>query len=508
MRRADRAQSELIGNILLVGVVVIVVTTASIGIVLNLTDGGPTSEPTPQADFTVDVTDTEITIGHNGGDSLEASKIRVRVRTASGERKFRMDSPNVTQGNGDTVFEAGEQFQREHNLTGSEFEVRIILEGQQRSRIAQTSIEQPLSPISSGASSASITWASESDWDSAVSSQRVVHEAVGDRSSGTLRLGYRSTDANGQNLTAYWSLDDGEAGQATDASGNSYTGQNNGISSADGVFGTSAYDFDGTGWSEVAGFPDFQRNFSVAGWIRTTDPAVSGQRIFVDDESNTGGYAVSVGDSGNTGAVRFYNRDVNPISMDSPSVVQASTWHHVTATVNTRTQTRTIYRNGTQIQQGTYSGSWGTDSGPAAIGGETAQGETGNRFDGRIDELRIYNRTLTDADTQRLYETSQNGTFVTGTKQFDTPVSASELTLSNLSVNRPSATGVNVTVLSDPDDDGTFEGSSDTITLDSSTSYDVTGLNSNSKTYRLRVGLSTTSATTSPVVDGVSLERP
>ncbi|MEF8786458.1 MAG: PKD domain-containing protein [Haloarculaceae archaeon] len=143
MWSSDRAQSEMVGNILLVGVVVIVATTASIGIVLNLTDGGPSREPTPQADFTVDVTDTEITIGHNGGDSLEASKIRLRVRTKSGEREFRMDSPNITRGNGDTVFEAGEQFQREHNLTGSEFEVRIILEGQQRSRISQESIERP-----------------------------------------------------------------------------------------------------------------------------------------------------------------------------------------------------------------------------------------------------------------------------------------------------------------------------------------------------------------------------
>jgi hypothetical protein len=353
--------------------------------------------------------------------------------------------------------------------------------------------------------SSQITWTSASDWDRGTSQKRTVHDAVGDRSADTLSLGYQSRDANGTNLTAYWALDDGEAGQATDASGNGYSGQNNGVSSADGVLGTSAYDFGGTGWSEINNFPDFQRNFSMAGWIQTPSPGTQGQRIFVDDESNTGGYAVSVGDGGNTGAIRFYNRDISPISMDSPSVVQASTWHHVTATVDTQSQTRTIYLNGTQIRQDTYTGSWGTDNGPASIGGETDQGESGNRFAGRIDELRIYNRTLTDADAQRLYETAENGTFTTGTKQFTSRVSPSQLTLSNLTVNRPSATSINLTVLSDPDGDGTFEEQSSTVELDGSGSYDVTGLSADSRRYRVRIDLETSDITTTPTVDGFSL---
>jgi hypothetical protein len=622
MWNSERGQSETIGNVLLIGVVVVVATTAAVGITFNLTGGGGVGGlggEAQQADIQASATADNLTLGHNGGERLPGGDVLVVVSNGSAERRFAVDAANLT-GTGDS-FDPGETFTRAHGLTGDSIDVQVTVGDQRQSRLlldttvglptvvpvtnsvswsqsdsfsettrsnsryiltGGTSFGQPVGPdgltlqnvnatepqgtsitivvqsdpdddgvyedtgdpikynqskknysvsrlsaesqhfrlrieltpaTSSSVSfnsatlttgSSQITWASASDWDGGTSQKRTVHDAVGDRSADTLSLGYQSRDANGTNLTAYWALDDGDAGQATDASGNGYSGQNNDISSAEGVLGTSAYDFGGTGWSELNTFPDFQRNFSVAGWIRTTNPGSQGQRVFADDESNTGGYAVSVGDGG-AGAIRFYSRDVSPISMDSPSVVQASTWHHVTATVNTRTNTRTIYLNGSQIRQGTYSGSWGTDSGPASIGGETDQGESGNRFAGRIDELRIYNRTLTDADAQRLYATSHNGTFITGTKSFDSPVSPSDLTLSNLTVNRPTGTAVNVTVLSDPDGDGTFDKRSSTIQLDGSDSYDVSGLSADSSRYRIEIELSTGDITTTPAVSGFSL---
>ena len=66
-------------------------------------------------------------------------------------------------------------------------------------------------------------------------------------------------------------------------------------------------------------------------------------------------------------------------------------------------KTRQIYINGVpQIITGggtsnTYSGSWGTDSGFATIGGETDDGESNNRFTGSIDEVRVYEGALSES---------------------------------------------------------------------------------------------------------------
>jgi flagellin-like protein len=119
----QRSQSEVIGTVLLVGIVVVVATVVSAGIVSNLT--GDTDEQTPRVDFVVEVTDTTLTLTHNGGTTLTAANVRVRLATDSGETAFRMDSDNITDGDGDGEFEAGETFRRAHGLVGEDMDVFV-----------------------------------------------------------------------------------------------------------------------------------------------------------------------------------------------------------------------------------------------------------------------------------------------------------------------------------------------------------------------------------------------
>ena len=345
-------------------------------------------------------------------------------------------------------------------------------------------------------------WELTSDWDSAVSETGVVHESYGDRQAARVQLGPPADDSD---LSGYWHLDEDAGGTADDASPNAYDGTVTQVTSGrDGVMGASAYDFGDNGWVEVGGFPNLDTQVTISAWINTADNTEQGQRIFADDEGNGQGYAFSLGDGG-TGRLRFYSRAVSPVSLDTARVIENGRWYHVVAVMNETTNTRQIYVNGSLAASDTYSGSWGTDPDAASIGGETDEGETGNRFDGRVDEVRVYDSALSTDAVDDLHNTSFRGTHTTGTKTFTTAVGPATLELRNVGSTRPAGTEVNVTVLSDPDGDGTFEESSDSITLDGSADYDVTGLSGDSQRYRLVVSMNTTDPTVTPTVSRLEL---
>ncbi len=201
--------------------------------------------------------------------------------------------------------------------------------------------------------------------------------------------------ASGENATDVWESYHGvwhmTEANAIDSTGNSYDG----VASTGVSFNSSGYidgsnDFDGSGYIGVSGFPNLQSNFTIEAWIKTNDNSEQGQRIFCDDESNTGGYAMSLGDPG-AGALRFYSRGMSGITLDtSNGVIANGQWYHVAGVADTTNQDRYVYVNAIQrASDTTDTGTWGTDSGQASIGGETASGETSNRFNGVLDEIRI-----------------------------------------------------------------------------------------------------------------------
>jgi len=207
-------------------------------------------------------------------------------------------------------------------------------------------------------------------------------------------------------LVAYYPFE----GSADDVSGNGYDGTVEGdVSYASGQVGSAAAN--GTnGYIALPNFPDdpVESGLTISAWINTADNSVVGQRIFADDENNTGGYAVSLCDPG-PGAVRFYSRNKDTISLDTPDgVVQNDTWHHVVGVYDDVAKERRIYVDG--VLEATLTddtGSWETDSGTATIGGETSSsGESSRQFEGSIDDVRIYSRALSASEVQALYDSA------------------------------------------------------------------------------------------------------
>jgi hypothetical protein len=153
-----------------------------------------------------------------------------------------------------------------------------------------------------------------------------------------------------------------------------------------------------------ASFPDLVTDFTVTAWIRTTNNTKSGQRIFIDDQNNTKGFGFSLGDGG-TGMLRFYARSTSPIILDTPNVIQSNTWYFVAATMNAVAKTKSIYvysQAGAQLAfvTQTYTGTWGTDSGAASIGGEnnaSSESGPGFKFSGNLDEVSVFSGALSAA---------------------------------------------------------------------------------------------------------------
>jgi cytoskeletal protein CcmA (bactofilin family) len=161
--------------------------------------------------------------------------------------------------------------------------------------------------------------------------------------------------------------------------------------------------------------------FTIAAWIKTANNTSPNQRIFIDDENNSGGYGFSLADGG-TGKVRFFTRGTpTALSLDTANVVANNTWYFVAAVADVPNKIKRIYVFNTagtllaNVSMTWTESSFGSDSGIASIGGETnAAGENNNNFAfaGNIDELRIFQNALSQTDIQTLMSRTRSCTVV------------------------------------------------------------------------------------------------
>lgn len=217
----------------------------------------------------------------------------------------------------------------------------------------------------------------------------------------------------------------GAIGEVLDNSSNGYNGtlQKKTMILNTGIIGNAPTSFDADSYVEIPNFPDLTADMTITAWFKTTDVSKAGQRIFEDDQSNTGGYAISVGDGGN-GTIRFYDRSQNNSGIiDSDAVLENNTWYFVAAVTDIANSTRYLYlynANGTLISQKNSSinnPSRGSDAGVATIGGEPDGGETANRFKGSIDEIKIFSTPLSQTQIETILSNEKQGLNYDGTSR-------------------------------------------------------------------------------------------
>ncbi len=215
---------------------------------------------------------------------------------------------------------------------------------------------------------------------------------------------------------AEWRFDEsswsGTSGEVIDTQGNinatAVNGANTGGSNPAiaGNPGTCRYGvFDGSNdYIDLNGMPELTGSFTISAWIYANETG-NDQRIFVDDQNNSNGFGFSLGDGGN-GHLRFFSRGISPDIVDTQNaVISTGQWYHVAAVHNALAKTRQIFVNGAAVAltggvtTATYTGTWGFDSGAASIGGENnsagSEAVANWRFNGNIDEVRVYQSALT-----------------------------------------------------------------------------------------------------------------
>jgi hypothetical protein len=206
-------------------------------------------------------------------------------------------------------------------------------------------------------------------------------------------------------LVAWWKFDEAEGSNAVDSSDNEFAGTligNPQWQPAAGKIG-GALAFDGDGDSIECG-PDEGLNITgavtIAAWIKLSK-STADQKIAGNQDNISGGYKLSifsdkaeleVRDSGN---LLRNNRFV-----DGGTVLQPDVWYHIVGTYSQGGSIKT-YVNAKLDREQETTNILAASSGPLKIGCEPFSG--GCQFNGLMDDLRIYNYPLSDAEVEALY---------------------------------------------------------------------------------------------------------
>jgi len=214
----------------------------------------------------------------------------------------------------------------------------------------------------------------------------------------------QTKDELSDGLVGHWRLDE-TSSPASDVSGNGNTGTwISSPTSGKGKYGRGIV-LTGTQYitAEDAASLDLTANVGLAAWVNVSGGSGT-TRTIISKWETTGSnksYALEVS-SGNV--FRFLvNRDggSDEVSVSSTTTPTTGVWYHVVGAFDGKNLT--IYVNG--VLQGSTAASGGAYSGTAklCIGCKNPVGGVSERFQGTIDEVRLYSRPLTPQDASKMY---------------------------------------------------------------------------------------------------------
>ena len=193
------------------------------------------------------------------------------------------------------------------------------------------------------------------------------------------------------------------SGNAADASGNGNNGSVTNATLTTERSGNSndAYLFNGSN-TEItvphAAALSYSKNstFSISVWFNAASASNFSSVVSKSEQSDTSGYVIGFD---NTGKFRFVSNLLYEVK--TASAVTLNAWQHVVVTYNTNNQVR-IYLNGVLSATGTVP-NLNANSYDLKFGRLYAI-TSGWFFNGKIDDIRFYNRTLTATEVNQLYD--------------------------------------------------------------------------------------------------------
>lgn len=502
----NRAQSEVVGVVLLTGIVVLAVSTYGFFYISTVDDG----DRGPRLTVHSSTSPPNVTLTHAGGETVAEGEL-LAVVSVNGERRG-------TERN-DGTFEPGDRFRvntSEYDVSAGDVVAVEVYHPSSGRKLFSDSWAIDEEWVGSGPMPQYLDWSTEADWNSATTSG-VTHDDAGGADPGTLRLGAGTDGPASDSLLVYYPLDG--SGDAADATGNGRTAANDGATTgATGISGTNAYEFGGSGASledaDAENYLNGLSGVSVSVWVQSdqtnTDNGVfiTGQPDGTDSRLglryDADGYS-----TGGSNLIKYsVSADGTELNEETVSDTQTTDWQHLVLSWTGGGDLK-LYIDGTEVAAPNDPS---TGAGPlrdvtTLLVGKGAKGGANTGWDGKIDEFRIHDRALNASEAAALHDAASGGELTTAPKTFASAVDPGTLSLANVSANVPTGTNATVYVQSDPDGDGVFEEESAGVSLNSTASeyaVDTTGM-SQSGTYRLRIVLGSGDVTTTPEVSGVEL---
>jgi hypothetical protein len=206
------------------------------------------------------------------------------------------------------------------------------------------------------------------------------------------------------NLVAAFGFNENAGATAYDVSGNGNHGalKNGAAWSASGKYG-GAILFDGT--NDLVNIADansldLTNGMTLEAWVKPSN--VTGYKTVLCKENGTSNlaYAISANDNNSTTAYQRPNTRIRIGSTTTTSTgttkLPLNTWTHIASTYDGTTLR--FFINGTQVSATAVTGNMVSTTNMLRIGGSPALG--GQYFAGLIDEVKIYNRALTQVEIQ------------------------------------------------------------------------------------------------------------
>lgn len=205
-----------------------------------------------------------------------------------------------------------------------------------------------------------------------------------------------------EGLVAYWPFDEGTGKTAEDVTGNGHHGKFAGAPKwVDGKFGT-ALEFDGEEDHVVVADDAalaIEENITFMAWFSPGDVLTS-RRLMVKNNS-----IFVIFDFGNKDSIDFLVKPDNTFAESTTTDWKVGEWYHFAGTFDGKTMK--VYVNGKLEGEAANNVPIAPSDLELWIGGDDF-GRPTDFFPGTIDEVRLYEKTLTEAEIQKVMETPQD----------------------------------------------------------------------------------------------------
>ena len=200
-------------------------------------------------------------------------------------------------------------------------------------------------------------------------------------------------DIKDDDLLLYFSANEGKGNTVKDLSKHKNDGETVGtVKFVDGKFG-KAMEFGEAGEVKAPHIELNDKSFTVSMWVKPNLAGGAEQCVFSQTQVNATNTSLHYRIYTN-GTVRmgFYGND-----LDAPGAVKAKEWSHICFWLDVKGKSRKIYINGEEVVQdaGKVGIAYLGNAGDTMIG---SWGNTGQKFNGLIDEVQVWDRALTEKE--------------------------------------------------------------------------------------------------------------